>query len=89
VEPGESLALDLRVNPVGRPKESGQRPFAVLSRSTNGSAAQGAPLVEEGAIALQRVSWFRHVLPFMLFGLLIVVEIGLLVMLFITLGALI
>ncbi len=89
VEPGESLALDLRVNPVGRPKESGQRPFAGLARSTNGSAAQGAPLVEEGAIALQRVSWLRHVLPFMLFGLLIVVEIGLLVMLFITLGTLI
>jgi hypothetical protein len=57
IEPGETLLVDLQIDPV-KPYKHQHYPFRVTARSLESEAA---PLiVEEGSISIQGLSWIRR-----------------------------
>lgn len=63
VEPGETLTVDLRIDPA-RPYHTQHYPFTVLSRSVE---QEDAPLVvEETGVQIVRPSWLRRYYPFLI-----------------------
>ncbi len=72
MNPGETLAMDLLITPIKRPPQSRFYAFTVTSKSVK---PENAPLsVEEGSVRIARVSWFYHLLPFLLFVVIVVLE---------------
>ncbi len=63
VEPGETLTVDLLIDPIERPRKTQHYPIVVTSRSIE--QADAPLVVEEGSVQIEGVSWFRHLLPFL------------------------
>jgi hypothetical protein len=63
VEPGETLTIDLLIDPV-KPYQTQQRTFKVTSKSIE---LEDAPVVtEETSLQIVGVPWFRRLVPFLL-----------------------
>lgn len=73
VAPGDELALDLLVDPVKRPVEDRYCPFTVTSQAVE--QEDRPPVVEEDGLQLEAVSWFRHALPFLGLGVVVLMEL--------------
>jgi VWFA-related protein len=81
VGPGETLTVDLLIDPIERPLQTQRYPFTVSSRAVE---QENGPLrTEEGSVRIAAVSWLGHyVFPFIPFLALILIELGLLSLLF-------
>jgi VWFA-related protein len=66
VEPGETLTIDLLIAPLN-PYQTRNYSFKVISRSLD---QKDPPLVvEEGSVQIVGISWFRRLLPYLVFAL--------------------
>jgi VWFA-related protein len=84
VEPGESLMVDLEIDPL-QPHRSQYYPFAVLSRSVE---QQDAPLViEEAGVQIVRPSWFDRHYPFLVVFFVVTVTLVLFAAFLVSTGA--
>jgi len=86
VEPGETLAIDLLIDPIKRSSQTEHYPVTVTSKSVEQEDAP--PVIEEGDIQIAGVSWFRHLLPSFIFVAVIVIEALLLWLLLNSMGLL-
>ncbi len=70
IDPGETLTIDLLIAP-RKPHRTQRYSFKVLSKAIE---SESAPLVvEEGSIQIKGRSWFRRLIPYLLFAMIIVV----------------
>ncbi len=73
VEPGETLVVDLLVDPIIRPRQAQQYPITVISQSVE---QEDAPLViGEGNVQIEVVSWFHRLLPFLVLVAVITIQV--------------
>jgi VWFA-related protein len=86
VEPGETLAVDLLIDPIKRSSQTEQYPITVTSKSVEKENAP--PVIEEGIVQIMGVSWFRHLLPSLIFVAVIVIEALLIWLLLSSMGVL-
>ena len=86
VEPSETLAIDLLIDPIKRSSQTEHYPITVTSKSVEQEEA--SPVIEEGDVQIAGVSWFRHLLPSFIFVAVIVIEALLLWLLLNSMGVL-
>jgi hypothetical protein len=66
IEPGASLIIKLHITPLRVPKTQTYG-FRVLSRATNASDPHKLTQIEHGSVALNAVPWYKQLLPWFLF----------------------
>jgi VWFA-related protein len=69
VEPGETLAVDLLIDPL-KPYQAQDYSFKVLSKAVGQEGVP--PVIESGSVQVKGVSWFRHLLPYLIFTVVMI-----------------
>ena len=73
VGPGESMVFELLINPTQRPSQTQDYAITVMSQVMG---IQDPPKISETYnVTIEKVTWIRHVLPFILIALLFITEI--------------
>ena len=73
IDAGGALAVDLDVMPVKRPRETAELKIVVRSKGLEGV---GAPwLIEEMTVVVNRVGWFDHSWPVLVYGVAILLQL--------------
>ncbi|MEE8389683.1 MAG: hypothetical protein V3S14_02655 [Anaerolineae bacterium] len=72
VEPGETLIVDLLVDPIEHSRQAQHYPIAVTSRSVE--QEDGPQIIEKGNVQIEGISWFYRLLPFLIFVAVIAIQ---------------
>jgi hypothetical protein len=87
IEPGETLAVDLLIEPV-KPFDAQYYPFTINSSSLEQTERE--PVVEQGSVQIQGLAWYRrYLLPILatIIGTGIIFSIGLFLMIYVGSGS--